>query len=94
LNADNAVKENFIKLQNGLNDEPVLKGGFVLLTVVTTGAETGKKVKHGLGTVPKDVVVTRATGSYTLQYDAFTNEEIVLDTAGAVDLRLLVGKID
>lgn len=77
-----------------VNNEPLIKGQFKFYEINILKAETNYTIKHGLGFLPKDVIVTYKSGSatYDIKYDLFTADHIVLSTTGAMSLRMYIGR--
>jgi hypothetical protein len=86
-----AIVRNII---SDVNAEPFISSQFKFIEMNILKAETNYKVRHGLGFLPKDVIVTYKSGSgtYDIKYDLFTADHIVLSTTGPVSLRMFVGR--
>lgn len=100
---DPAARENFRKIIDFLGSNPVKQEGFKACELYVTANQTGLKIKHGLSSIPKDVITTRMVASSTarlvLNYADFTAEEISVTVSGLADgeklhARLLVGSFE
>jgi len=89
---DPVIRDNFralreyISKQNQFND-------FVHIEFKTTSAENNKKISHGLGFKPKDVILGKIVGSgtVTFNYSKFDSQYIDITTNGPVRVRAFVG---
>ncbi len=86
------IRENFRKILEFFRNEPGLFG-FRLVTITETGAVTNKKIPHGLGFLPQDVIQTQKTGAgdITWNHDSFDAQYLDITTTGACQVRALVG---
>jgi len=89
------IRKNFLRLQNFIREENVLKSNFKFFTMALTAPSYPSTVKqpHLLGYLPKDAIVTsnKGTGAYTLEYNQFDNEYIYVTITGPVELRMFLG---
>ena len=87
------AQENFVRLEDYIREEPILKTGFKFLSMTLEAPSYPATVSypHRLGFLPMDVIVTRNIGSYTLEYDDFTDLTIAVTITGPVELRMFVG---
>lgn len=90
---DRYSQDNFQRLTNYINAEPVLKGRFKFFTYTFTGAVTNEKILHHLGFQPKDVLQTSLTGAGTItwNYDRFDVNYINVTTTGPCVVRAFLG---
>lgn len=93
---DTKLRKILQDLNDDLNNETVIRGNFKLLTIGVNKAETNLLVAHGLKYQPQDVIVTYKSGSntYTINYDSFDATNISITTTGAMNLRMLIGRIN
>lgn len=89
---DTYVKENFRKLKDFLSTESVFVG-FRVFEVVFKAAETNRKLSHGLGFLPKDLIITSQIGAGTVTFNQAltTRDELVLSSTDACTVRFLAG---
>jgi hypothetical protein len=88
---DSYVRENFMRLQDIIRRLPL--DGFRHLEITFDAAQTNKKVAHGLGAKPKDVIQTSltGTGSVTWNYSSFDDTYLDVTSTGACVVRAYVG---
>lgn len=100
---DPAARENFRKIIEFLSQNPAGQAAFKACELYVTANQTGLKIKHGLSSIPKDVITTRMVASSTarlvLNYADFTADEISIDVTGLaagekLHARLLVGNLE
>ena len=94
-NALTVIRKNFESLANYFDKNGQFDGFTHLEFTVPNGA-TQVKIKHGLGFVPKDILITRIIApsgvKLTLHHDLFDSESICVSAgAGDIKVRLLVG---
>ncbi len=91
---DEKLRKILEDIISGVNSEPFISSQFKFIEINILKAETNYKVRHGLGFLPKDAIVTYKSGSgtYDVKYDLFTADHIVLSTTGPVSLRMFVGR--
>lgn len=90
---DKETRGLFFKIIRYLETAVPLVFGFRFYTVTVDSASTGQ-VQHGLGAIPKDILLTSvnpSTVSVTFKYENFTNENIIFTTSGACTVRFLAG---
>lgn len=97
---DEAVRDNFQKIQQFLNDLQTSSNQIQACEIYVTGNVTGLKIEHKLGGVPLDVIVSRliapSAARLVPKYSEFTKNEVVFDVSGlaageVLSARLLVG---
>lgn len=99
--SDLYIRKNFEVLRDyfGSNNQ---FNGFTTLEFTCTANENNKKIAHGLGFAPKDVLVTRllssAGGKLSLNHGLFTSSQLDvsvtgLATGGSMKVRLIVGTL-
>lgn len=92
--SDSYVRENFKRLQAFFAKRPGVED-FKAIEIMVTEAAPNFKIKHGLGLIPTDVILSRliapSGAKLTLNFGAFTKEEISVTTSGPLRARLLVG---
>lgn len=82
-------------VQKTYNGNVLNKGDFKLFTISESGVVTGKELYHGLGFIPTDVLTTKQEGGTVIwDYDRFTTEKAYYTTSGAIELRVLLGRIN
>lgn len=91
--ADPIVRENFSKLLEYVRTENLLLGGFKFFELTFTQAETNKKIPHGLGYRPKDIIQTSITGDGDVlwHYANFDATHIEVSTSDACVVRVFIG---
>jgi hypothetical protein len=91
---DTNTRKAFEQVQQEFNNNPLNLSQMRLFRVTETAAVTGKELHHGLGFIPTDIIITKDEGSTVVwDYDRFTKDKIYYTTSGAVDLRILLGRI-
>lgn len=96
-------QSNFETILKEWNNNPFLKGEFILLEGEIIGNQTGKNFKHNLKFIPKDAILTSAIwsgtiGALTFKNEEFDSENIVVKTTGlssteTVKFRALIGRM-
>lgn len=95
-NAMNILRKNIEALQNYFDSNGQLDG-FVHLDFTVPSGSTEVKIKHGLGYVPKDILITRIIApsgvKLTLHHDKFDTDNLVVSATGTGDVkvRMLAG---
>lgn len=86
------IRSALKQLDDYFNSENQLVG-FKFIEIVFTAAETGRRVKHGILSVPKDLIRTQMTGSgvVTFHRDEFTDQELIVSATGPARVRLFAG---
>ena len=86
-------RENFQKVEQFLRDENLLASDFKFFELTFTKAETNKRIPHGLGFTPKDVIQTSSTGAgaLTWNYALFNAEFLDITTTGSCVVRAFIG---
>lgn len=93
--SDPSTRENFAEIVREFRDSPILKGTWKFIEKEFGDVGT-YKVYHGLGFIPKDVIVTASvgTGSAAFSFEEFTKEYCVIQVASVpLKIRFLVGKV-
>jgi hypothetical protein len=87
------IRDNFKRLQDALNAEPLLKTGFKFYEITVTAAATNREFKHNLTFIPKDVILTSVSNgeSVTFTYSSFDVDNIVFTVTGACTFRAFIG---
>ncbi len=89
---DSYAKENFKTLKNLL---PILYyfANFKAFEVTFASAETEKQFSHGLGFLPKDIIITSKTNGITVSFnqDKSTKDLLFITVDGPCNLRFLAG---
>lgn len=89
------VRENFNRIENSLRDESILKAGFSFYEFDVSAPAPGPtevKLYVKMDYLPKDVILTRHTGStFTFLYDKFTKDYLVISATGPCKIRAFVG---
>lgn len=88
---DAYVRENFLRLQDFIRKIPLV--GFRHIEITFTAAENNKKIAHGLGSKPKDVLQTSitGTGAVTWNYSLFNETYLDISATGPCVVRAFVG---
>ena len=89
---DSVIRENFQKIQDFLNQLPLLAGDFRFFeTAVPPGARM--PIKHGLSFVPKDIILTSIVGDQNVyfNYMDFDQTNIYVTSEGYCTLRFFAG---
>lgn len=95
--ADRFIRDNFRKIQEALRAEPILKPDFRFFEFdFTNGAVTQTDKSHGLGYLPKDVILLSASNSADVifHYDDFTKTSVNITTSAACKIRCLIGRFE
>lgn len=89
---DPYLQKNFQKLSDYFARQNQLQD-FTFLEIVSTKAVADLKIAHGLGFIPKDLLVSKLVGpgSVTLEYPDWDSQFIYLSSTGAFRLRCFVG---
>lgn len=95
---DDLSRENFKTLQEMMGALPIA-GAFRVVEFSVPGNQDRVKIRHGLGAVPLDVIVTRLVApsgaKLTVLYSEFTKDELVVSVTGSpggnLVARILVG---
>lgn len=90
---DEYVRDNFKRLANALDFEPILRGNFKFFEIVLDAAVTGFDYPHSLTFLPKDVILEGISGGATItfHYDNFTTTNIQFTTSAGCTVRCFVG---
>jgi len=91
---DPQARENFDRLVKFVGKQQILDGEWNFYEIDIPNAKEGLSFKHNLSFVPKDVIILNSVGdqNFRLRYNEFTKDNLYLDAAGPVTLRLLVGR--
>ena len=86
------VRKNFQNLVSYFASQNQLTG-FKFFELSISAAVVGATLAHGLGYIPKDVVISQITGSGTVQflYGSFTSANVVYTATGPCRVRFFVG---
>lgn len=90
---DAHIKEALENLSDFFRGQPFIEPEWQFFEKEYTGAVTDDLIRHTLGGVPKDVLVTSTigAGSVTFKYADFTKDFLVVSTSGAVKVRFFAG---
>jgi len=90
---DRYIQENFVRLLEFARVQAVLNGEFKFIELSVPAAATNRRIRHGLGFRPKDVIFLSATNGVipVWNYDSFDKEFIDFTTSGATDIRAFIG---
>lgn len=80
-------------IQKNIESSDLLKGQFKLFIINIPGTVTNQELFHNMGFIPTDIITTRSSGSYTWDYDQFTDQRLFITTTTAISIRCLVGRI-
>ncbi len=88
------VQENFKRIMDYGNANPLDRSSFSFLSIEIPGAVTNFKFKHNLGFVPLDVIIMHNSNNaaITLNYSKFDSNDLDITASGATQLRCLVGR--
>lgn len=89
---DEPTRELLFRLIQYIERSPLLSFGFEFIEY--TFSEAGSvQVPHGLGFIPKDIILTSktGTGNVTFNYESFTKSALSITVTGACAVRFLVG---
>lgn len=92
-NDDPYIRDNFKRLQDSIESEPLLKSDFKFFEIAVNAASVAKAYPHNLGYLPLDVILTRVSGGATVTflYDRFTSDNIYFTTSAACTFRCFIG---
>ena len=90
---DTESRENFQKIEQFIRLDNLISSGFKFFELQFTKAETNKRIPHGLGFVPKDVIQTSSIGSGapTWNFASFNSEFLDITTTGPCVVRAFIG---
>lgn len=97
---DQIVRDNFKKLQDFINGQGVTQNQFQACEIYVTDNVTGLKIKHKLGGVPLDAIISRliapSAAKLKFNFSDFTKDEVSVDVTGltsgnVLSARFLVG---
>lgn len=90
------IRQNFIKLQSLIAEDPFLSGSFKHTEIILTKAVTNYKFAHNLNFIPRDIIQTFLTEGVTLtwKYDHFDRTNILFTTSAACTVRFFVGRYE
>lgn len=91
---DQYVQENFKRIMDYGNANPLDRCSFQFFSIEIPGSVTNFKYKHGLGFRPLDVIIMHNVNnvSITLNYSKFDSNDLDITASGATTLRCLVGR--
>jgi len=91
---DVETRENFKKLSDVFETNPIFNTNWRLYDLEFTAAET-RTIYHKLGYRPIDLIETFKTGAGSVSYnfDNFTNEVISVTSTGAARVRFIIGRM-
>jgi len=91
---DPYVQENFKRLMDYGNANPLDRGNFKFFSIEIPNAVSNFRYRHGLGFVPLDVIIMHNYNNVavTLNYSKFDSNELDITAAGATTIRCLVGR--
>lgn len=87
------IVDGFREINRKWNENIFLAFDGVHLTASYSAAVTDGKIAHGLGWVPRDVIVLKEhpASTLTLNWDDFDDTYIYVTTSAACELRLFAG---
>ena len=90
---DQLVRDTFRRVSDFINGQDLLKCDFKFRTYTFDAAVTNLRIPHGLGTIPRDVIVTSVTNdeTVTFHYSDFDASEIEVTATGACVVRYFIG---
>lgn len=89
---DTYLRKNFQNLSDYFQAQNQLLN-FLFFEIVFTQAQSNKKLTHGLGFVPQDLIVTQKTGSGSVTFNngLFTDTDLNISASGPCRIRFFVG---
>jgi hypothetical protein len=89
-------QENFKRLQDFINGQPLMKGIFKFFEITYPAAASFEGFTHGLGFQPKDVIMTSVTGGATVtwHYENFDSEKVYITTSTGTTIRVFIGRYE
>jgi hypothetical protein len=89
---DPEVRRNFQNLTEFIARQSQL-AGFQMIEFSFSQATENAVIRHSLGYVPKDVIITKSIGpgEITLNFGKFTSQEIVVSATDACEVRAFIG---
>lgn len=94
---DPYIRENFIRTQNFLRDQPLLKGHFTFKQYAIQAATNNFRVLHKLSFTPLDAIVSYQsdpTVTVTLNQNLWDAQFIDITTTGPVTIRMFLGRFE
>lgn len=90
--ADPVIRRNFENLKTYFTRQNQLVD-FEFQEVTFSGAEPNRRIRHALGYAPRDVLVSRltGTGTVTFNYSEFDDEFVDLSASGPCQVRFYMG---
>lgn len=90
---DLLAQENFVRIEEYLNSQSILKGAWQFFDIDLDQAYTKKPFAHLFKFIPKDVIQTykSGVGDITWEYDSFDRNCIYVTSTAAVKVRAFVG---
>lgn len=93
---DTYIRDNFRRLQDFLNVDPLRKGQFKFYEIVLKTAAVNAVYPHRLGFLPFDVLHLSVrlpdTATVTWHYDKFDEINLVFSTSGGCTIRAYIGR--
>lgn len=91
---DPYIQENFLRLQNFLNNDIFLNSELKFFEVTFSAAATNFKFKHNLGYLPKDAWLTGQSGTATVSFNhsLFSDQFLDITVSAATTIRFLAGR--
>jgi len=90
---DESTQQALENLQDYLDVQAFIKPEWQFFERDFAAAVTNERIKHTLGGLPKDIILTSkiGAGSVTFEYEDFTKDFIIVSTSGAAKIRFFVG---
>ena len=88
------VREGIQYLYERLLAEVIVKSSFSFFEYTFTDAVTDEQVRHNLGFIPKDIIVSGVnpqSGAFTYKAELSTTSTLTVSTSGACVVRLFMG---
>lgn len=87
------IRENFKRLNLFFQTTALLRPDFKFFEIANADAYTNKKVPHGLGYKPLDVIQTSiiGAGNIIFNFDKFDDKNLDITTTGACTVRCFIG---
>ncbi len=90
--SDIYIRKNFQSLEDYFQSENQLSG-FKFFELSFANSEANRKVSHGLGFIPQDILCTKIVGPGTVTFNrnSFTNTQLDVSSSGEAIIRFYVG---
>ena len=92
---DEETRKNFQRLSSLVQSNPFLNSEFRHFEVTLNQADSAYRLYHGLGFVPKDIVLTNVSdgATVTVTYASVTRDYVQFNVSAACTFRCLIGAV-